>query len=84
MLLFIVVLGVVGTCTWALVEGIRTTDGKVSEFWGIVGQAKTQVRILGHTLPISYALSGFLDQASFDWRRACLSYVAMTDASMCG
>lgn len=41
--LFLAVLGVIGTGTWALVEGLKSTDGKTVEFWNIVATAKTKV-----------------------------------------
>ena len=43
-IMLIVALGVVGTSTWALVEGIKTTDGKVNDFWSLIGSLQNSVR----------------------------------------
>ena len=48
--MFVVVLGVVGTGTWALVEGIKSTDGDVQDFWNIVGSIESQVGAASHVV----------------------------------
>ena len=45
-----VALGVVGTSTWALIEGIKTTDGKVSEFWTLLSNLQDDVNPIGLTM----------------------------------
>lgn len=44
--MLVVVLGVIGTSTWALVEGIRSTDGKVNDFWTILSNLQDDVSYL--------------------------------------
>ena len=36
-------LGVIGTSTWALIEGIKTTDGKVGDFWNLISDLQGDV-----------------------------------------
>lgn len=36
-------LGVIGISVWGLVEGLKKTDGRVSTFWNLVGDGRTQV-----------------------------------------
>ncbi len=38
-----VALGVVGTSTWALIEGIKSTDGKVKDFWNLIDDLQNDV-----------------------------------------
>ena len=45
-LLLVVALGVIGTSTWALVEGIKTTDGKVNDFWTLISDLEDDVSLI--------------------------------------
>lgn len=49
----LITLGVIASCTWALIEGIHTTDHQIDDVWDLVVDIETEVLLLYATLPKS-------------------------------
>lgn len=63
-------LGVIGISVWGLVEGLKKTDGRVSTFWNLVGDGRTQVGWQTCCHATQHAIS-----ASEEWHIAYMFYV---------
>ena len=63
LILTIVTLGVVGAGTWALVTGIKATDGQVNDVWDLIGVVRQKVKCLS---VVSLKSNGLNSKATAD------------------